>query len=207
MKSNPFTPLPKAFYEPSAAVVARELLGHWLIRDTPEGPCGGAIVETEAYLMDDPACHAWAGMTRRNRVMFGPPGRAYVYFIYGCHYCVNAVCRMAGVGEAVLVRAIEPDFGLVQLRQSRATAREADLTNGPAKLCEAMRINRSLDGADLCDPASPLFVAENPSWRAFREERGSVVTTPRIGITKAATLPLRFYLKDSRFVSRRSGNG
>src|ERR1041385_6262327 len=103
--------LPKSFYEPSAKVVAPLLLGHWLIRNTGAGPCGGIIVETEAYLTDDPACHAAPGPTPRNRVMFGAPGHGYVYLIYGYHFCVNAVCRPAGVGEAVLVRAIEPLFG------------------------------------------------------------------------------------------------
>src|SRR5262252_380275 len=105
-----FTPLPESLYEPSAKAVAPQLLGHWLIRNMASGLCGGAIVETEAYLRDDPACHAARGLTRRNRVMFGVPGHGYVYLIYGYHFCVNAVCRPAGVGEAVLVRAIEPLF-------------------------------------------------------------------------------------------------
>src|SRR6266850_6060844 len=106
-----FTALPKSFYQPSAKIVARQLLGHWLIRNAPNGPWGGAIVETEAYLSDDPACHGAPGPTARNRVMFGAPGRGYVYLIYGYHFCVNAVCRPSGVAEAVLIRAIEPMVG------------------------------------------------------------------------------------------------
>ena len=108
---NTFRALPRRFYHPSAEVVAPRLLGHWLIRNLPEGPCGGPIVEVEAYLADDPACHGAPGLTARNRVMFGPPGYAYVYLIYGYHFCVNAVCQPAGVAEAVLIRAVEPEIG------------------------------------------------------------------------------------------------
>src|SRR5882762_5210263 len=154
-----FTPLPKSFYKPSAKLVAAQLLGHWLVRSTANGPCGGAIVETEAYLSDDPACHGAPGLTARNRVMFGAPGHGYVYLIYGYHFCVNAVCRPSGVAEAVLIRAIEPLFGEDSMRRQRRVGKPRDLTNGPAKLCEAMSIDRALDGIDLCDPKSPLFIA------------------------------------------------
>src|SRR5258708_31951419 len=98
---NDFKPLARSFYEPSAEVIAPRLLGHWLIRNTPDGPVGGPIVETEAYLAEDAACHAAPGLTERNRVMFGPPGHAYVYFVYGTHFCVNAVCQPKGTAEAV----------------------------------------------------------------------------------------------------------
>jgi DNA-3-methyladenine glycosylase len=179
------------------------LLGHWLLRKTPDGLAGGPIVETEAYLADDPACHAAPGMTARNRVMFGPPGHAYVYFIYGCHHCVNAVCQPVGTAEAVLLRAIEPKLGLEFMQIHRPGAARLAWTSGPAKLCEALHITRPLDGADLCDAQSALFIAENPELRGFRAEMGPVVTTTRVGITRAAEMPLRFYLEGSRYVSRR----
>jgi DNA-3-methyladenine glycosylase len=201
--TNNFELLPRSFYEPSAESVAPALLGHWLIRNTATGPVGGEIVETEAYLCDDPACHAAPGLTERNRVMFGPPGHGYVYFIYGCHFCVNAVCRPKAVGEAVLIRAIEPAFGKDSMLAHRHVRHERELANGPAKLCEAMDIDRRLDGVDLCDAKSPLYIAENPQVWAFRRHRGPVVTSKRIGITRAEHLPLRFYLDNSFAVSQR----
>jgi len=197
-----FTPLPRAFYEPSAEVVAPELLGHWLIRNTPQGYWGGPIVETEAYLTDDPACHAAPGLTPRNRVMFGPPGHAYVYFIYGCHFCVNAVCRPPGTGEAVLIRAIEPSFGQDSMRRRRSAREERQLTSGPGKLCQALDIERTLDGVDLCQQGAPLFIAENPKVHEFRKQHGPLVRTKRIGITRAAHLLLRVLLEGSPSVSR-----
>lgn len=201
-KMDPVTPLPRSFYEPSADSVAPALLGHWLLVRTPEGLCGGPIVETEAYLRDDPACHAARGKTARNGVMFGAPGRGYIYFIYGCHFCVNAVCCPEGVAEAVLIRAIEPGVGESQMRQRRPAVRPGLLTNGPAKLCQALGIDRSLNGADLCARDSPLFIGRNAAFDQWQNKRGPIVTTARIGITKAAALPLRFYLARSPFVSR-----
>jgi len=179
------------------------LLGHWLIRQTAKGFCGGAIVETEAYLRNDSACHASRGETARNRPMFGPPGRAYVYFIYGNHWCFNAVTNRVGVGEAVLLRAIEPLFGKEFMRANRIVLKPRDLTNGPAKFCEAMNIDRELNHVNLCDTKSQIFIAENPHKKFFLKEHGPVVTTTRIGISLAANLPLRFYLEGSGFVSRR----
>jgi DNA-3-methyladenine glycosylase len=198
-----FTPLARSFFAPSAAVVARRLLGHWLIRRTETGVCGGPIVETEAYLRDDPASHGFAGETARNRAMYGPPGRAYVYFIYGNHFCVNAVCRRAGEAEAVLIRAVEAQFGLEILRRNRPGRSDIQLTNGPGKLCAALGIRRDLDGADLCDAGSPLLLARHPNARRFRQWRGPAVATGRIGIARAADLPLRFSLEQSPYVSRR----
>jgi len=157
-----------------------------------EGPMGGPIVETEAYLFEDPASHSFGGETARNRSMYGPPGHAYVYFIYGVHWCVNAVCCPKGVGEAILIRAIEPVVGRIQRT-----------TNGPGKLCAALGIDRALDGADLCDPGGGLFIAENPDFKSFLKQRGPVVRTTRIGITKSAELPLRFCLKKSPSLSRK----
>ncbi|MBI4661656.1 MAG: DNA-3-methyladenine glycosylase [Verrucomicrobia bacterium] len=198
------TPLPDQFFRPSASAVAPLLLGHWLIRMTEEGPCGGPIVEVEAYLADDPACHAFNGETPRNRTMWGPPGQAYVYLIYGYHFCVNAVCCPQGTAEAVLIRAIEPSVGETLLQRNRPARTRGDLTNGPAKLCAAMRIDRRLDGTNLCDARSPLFIGTNPDIRRFQETHGPVVATTRVGISKAAELPLRFYLAGSLFVSQRT---
>lgn len=193
------------FYAPSASEVAPELLGHWLLRRTPEGFAGGPIVETEAYLAGDPASHGFMGLTARNGAMFGAPGHAYVYFIYGCHYCVNAVCRPAGVAEAVLIRAIAPEYGVNYLRRNRPGVEAGELTSGPAKLCQALGIGRGLDGADLCDQDGELLIARNPAVAAWRAEAGPLVRARRVGITRAATLPLRFFYRDSAFVSRRAG--
>jgi DNA-3-methyladenine glycosylase len=192
-----FVPLPRAFYVPSASEVAPALLGHWLVRRTPQGLAGGPIVETEAYLAkDDPACHSAKGRTERNRSMWGPPGHAYVYFIYGVHHCFNAVCQPEGIAEAVLVRAIEAELGEDFMRERRGVTRRRELTNGPGKLCAALDISRPLDGVDLCSDGSPVFIAENPGLEAFRRERGPVRITPRIGISQAAELPLRFLLAE-----------
>jgi len=199
-----FVPLRRSFYQPSAAFVAPKLLGHWLIRNSPEGICGGPIVETEAYLVDDPASHGYAGETSRNRAMFGPPGRAYVYLIYGFHFCVNAVCHRPGRAEAVLIRAIEAQFGEELMRNNRHAATTVALTNGPGKLCSALAIDRTLDATDLCDSAAPLFIARNPRVAKFRQTRGPTVIAMRVGITRAAHLPLRFFLGRSAFVSRRA---
>jgi DNA-3-methyladenine glycosylase len=198
-----FSPLPRTFYEPSANVVGPELLGHFLLRRIGDRICGGVIVETEAYLRDDPACHAYRRKTPRNKAMWGAPGHAYVYLIYGYHFCFNAVCHETGVAEAVLVRAIEPTFGIETLQANRRVLRTRDLTNGPAKLCAAMQINRELDGVDICDSHSSLFIAQNPDRSTLLEEREPLVTTTRIGISKAADWPLRFYLDGSTYVSKK----
>jgi DNA-3-methyladenine glycosylase len=157
----------------------------------------GRIVETEAYLgAHDAACHAVAGITPRTRDLHGPPGIAYVYRIYGMHWCFNAVTEAEGVGAAVLVRAVEPVEGLELMRERRPRARrDRDLTNGPGKLCAALGITGALDGVALQRP--PLLVrAGEPVSDA------DVIVTPRIGITRAADLPLRWFVRDSEFVSR-----
>jgi DNA-3-methyladenine glycosylase len=197
-----FSPLSRKFYTPSADLIAPDLLGHFLLRRIGDEICGGVIVETEAYLTDDPACHAYLRQTPRNEAMWGQAGRAYVYLIYGYHFCFNAVCREQGVAEAVLVRAIEPAFGIETMQRFRPTDSK-NLTNGPAKLCAAMQIDRALDEVDLCDDNSPLFIARNPKRSTLMKERAPLVTTTRIGITRAADWPLRFYLGGSTHVSRR----
>jgi DNA-3-methyladenine glycosylase len=196
-------PLPREFYEPSAKVVAKRLLGHWLVRRMEEGVAGGPIVEAEAYIKGDPGCHAFIGMTNRNRVMFGEPGHAYIYLIYGFYNCFNTVCRPKGEAEAVLVRGIEAEFGVEWMKRNRPMEKATELTSGPGKICVALKMDRSLDGADLCDAESEVFVAENPDVKAFRRRLGPVVTTTRIGLTLAADWPLRFYLEKSAFVSKK----
>jgi DNA-3-methyladenine glycosylase len=207
MNMENMKPLPVSFYEPSAEEVAPLLLGHWLVRNLPSGPCGGPIVEVEAYLTGDPASHGFGGERRRNRPLYGPPGRAYVYLIYGFHCCANVVCRPAGCAEAVLIRALEVGTGLEAMRRNRPAATTFALTNGPGKLCAALAIDRTLDGVDVCDVSSPLFIAKNPNLAQFRRRRGPLVISPRIGITKAAGLPLRFYLSGSPFLSRPALSG
>jgi DNA-3-methyladenine glycosylase len=169
----------------------------------PSGPCGGPIVEVEAYLTDDPASHAFGGETTAQSLHVRAAGPRYVYLIYGFHFCVNAVCRPAGRAEAVLIRAIEAQVGIGNDAPKPAGGHDFALTNGPGKLCEALAIDRKLDGVDLCDASSPLFIARNPNLARFRRQRGPVAVSARIGITKAAGLPLRFYLGGSPFISRR----
>jgi DNA-3-methyladenine glycosylase len=203
LKDHSLAPFPVSFYEPSAAVVAPRLLGHYLVRATPRGLAGGLIVETEAYLAHDPSCHGFRKETPRNRSMYGPPGRAYVYFIYGNYYCFNAVCRPAGKAEAVLVRAIEPAFGVEWMRANRPVADLADLTSGPAKFCLALDIERPMDGVDLCSARSPVYIARNPAARQFRRQHGPLINSTRIGISTAEDWLLRFYLDGSGYVSKR----
>lgn len=198
-----FEALPRDFYAGSAEDVSPKLLGHFLLHQINGEWVGGEIVETEAYLRDDPACHAYLRETPRNRAMWGPYGHAYVYRIYGAYFCINAVCQPPGIAEAVLIRAIEPRFGLEQMQRLRPVLKQRDLTNGPSKLCIALGIDISLDGLDLTDSAKPLVVAHNPERDDFINSRGSVVQTTRIGITQAADWPLRWLLSGSSYISKR----
>jgi len=187
--------LPRSFYARDTVTVARELLGNVIVHYTPEGIVTGRIVETEAYIQGDPACHASRGMTPRNKVMFGPPGCAYVYFIYGMYYCFNVVTAAVGVGEAVLIRALEPLAGTHTMSARRNRERLVDLCSGPAKLVQAMGINRLHNGADLT--VKPLLI------HCGAERKEKIVTTTRIGIKEGDNLPLRFYLEGNIYVSRK----
>lgn len=187
--------LPRAFYGRNTVVVARELLGKLLVHISPEGIAAGRIVETEAYLQGDPACHASRGMTRRNRVMFGPPGHAYVYFIYGMYYCFNVVSAPEGVGEAVLIRALEPFAGAGLMGSRRKREKLEELCDGPAKLVQALGINRNHNGIDLTEGELVIY-----QGTASPEP---IVAAPRVGIRVGVELPLRFYLQDNRFVSKK----
>ena len=186
-------PLRRDFYARPAIQVARDCLGKILVH----GATAGRIVEVEAYLgVDDRAAHSWRGLTNRTRVIFGPPGHAYVYFIYGMYECLNFVCEPVGQAGCVLIRALEPLAGLATMRRRRPAARKVeDLASGPGKLTLAMGITRKLNGADLV--TGPLQVR-----RARNEPPIEVLTTPRIGITHCADWPLRFVIADNRFVSR-----
>ncbi len=189
--------LPVAFYDRDPAIVARELLGMLLVVREHDGVSLQArIVETEAYLgPDDPACHAVAGRTRRTEHLHGPPGNAYVYRIYGMHWCLNAVTLPDGIGSAVLLRAVEPLDGLPRLQRRRPAARrERDLTNGPGKLCAAYGITGAIDGTSLQRGAVRIV-------RGRDVDDSAVLVSPRIGITRAADWPLRFFIADSPFVS------
>ncbi|HEU4563057.1 MAG TPA: DNA-3-methyladenine glycosylase [Gemmatimonadaceae bacterium] len=188
--------LPAAFYDRDTEHVARELLGAVLVCESEDGVASGRIVETEAYLgAHDPACHAVAGRTDRTWWLFGPPGVAYIYFIYGAHWCFNAVTREEGHGSAVLVRALEPLEGVELMRRRRPRARrEVDLTNGPGKLCAALGITGALDGVPLQRP--PLSI-----HRGEPVPDDLVRVSPRIGITQAAAWPLRWHVADSPYVS------
>jgi DNA-3-methyladenine glycosylase len=180
------------FYERSVHDVARDLIGCVL----RHGETAGRIVETESYHMEEPACHAFAGVTERTRTLYGEPGRAYVYFSYGVHSLLNAVAEADGVGAAVLIRALEPVDGIELMRQRRGLERVEDLCSGPGKLTQALGIGLSLNGASLVDGPIELLTRE-PGTREPR-----VVVGERVGITKAVALPWRFCDADSRHVSR-----
>lgn len=190
-------PLPPSFYDRDTELVARDLLGAVLLSATPDGVAAGRIVETEAYLGEhDGACHAAAGLTQRTRWLYGPPGIAYVYFIYGVHWCFNAVTRGEGLPSAVLVRALEPVDGVALMRRRRGNpANDRDLTNGPGKLCAALAITGAANGARL--DRAPLSIL-----RGQPIPDAQVGLSARIGITRAADWPLRWFIKDNPFVSR-----
>ena len=179
-------PLPRDFYLQDTVSVARSLLGKLLIHSSPQGVISGRIVETEAYLCDDPACHASRGMTKRNEVMFGAPGHAYVYFTYGMHFCMNAVTQPEGIAEAVLVRALQPLEGIDLMRGFRGVQEVKNLCSGPGKLTQALGLNRAHNGVDLVE--SCLIVAGGED---IADE--DVVQTTRIGIKVAADKEWRFY--------------
>jgi DNA-3-methyladenine glycosylase len=178
--------LPRSFYARATAEVARDLLGKTLAL----GACAGLIVETEAYLGEgDPAAHSAAGLTDRTRVIFGPPGHAYVYLSYGVHECFNITAEPGVRPGCVLIRALEPTTGLDLMRARRPAARtDRDLTNGPGKLTQALGITRQHYGRDLT--RGDLVVRDSPGFTPTE-----VIVTPRIGITKAVDLPLRFLLR------------
>jgi DNA-3-methyladenine glycosylase len=174
--------------------LARFLLGRIVVRELPEGIVSGRIVETEAYLVGDAASHAYRGMTPRNRSMFLERGHAYVYLAYGTSFMLNVSSETPGVGEAVLIRALQPLAGIAVMERNRGTVNLRDLARGPGRLAQAMCIDRALDGLDMC-ARGPLWLGEDA------HPSGEIGTSIRIGITKDADRPLRFYLRGSIFVS------
>jgi DNA-3-methyladenine glycosylase len=199
-------PLPRTFYNRDPRLVARAVLGKVLVRRWRGKLLAGRIVEVEAYLgLGDLAAHAAAGVTARNQVLFGPPGHAYVYFIYGVHYCLNFSCLPQGDAGCVLVRALEPLTGLERMARNRGIKLPGHpglrqlrlLTSGPGRLCDALEITRDRDnGKDLTSLASDLFVADDGHGPA------RVQTTKRIGITKDEHHRLRYVMAGNPFVSR-----
>ncbi|MDP9018600.1 MAG: DNA-3-methyladenine glycosylase [Candidatus Eremiobacteraeota bacterium] len=187
-------PLARDALPSTTVALAKALIGRILVRDTAGGRTAGRIVETEAYLTNDAASHAFRGETKRNASMFLPPFHAYVYQIYGTYFCLNISTEAQGRGEAVLLRALEPLNGLPLMMRRRGSEKLSDLCRGPGRLCAAMDVDTGLDGLDLFEN-SELWLADSagPPPR--------LGTSTRIGITKAPDEPLRFYEVGSRFVS------
>lgn len=190
-------PLQRDFYLQDVVQVARQLLGKKLIRETEKGITSGRIVETEAYKSKrDPACHASRGKTQRNATMFGPAGHAYVYAIHA-RFCFNVVTQPEGEPSAVLVRAVEPMEGVALMQQRRDREKLLDLTRGPARLCEAFALDKDQDKLDLTS-GQGLWITAADMPRVKRAEIGR---SPRIGVTSAEKLKLRFFLRNNPFVS------
>jgi DNA-3-methyladenine glycosylase len=189
-------PLPAGFYARETELVARELLGATLECTVRGTRCSGRIVETEAYTgEEDLACHAAAGRTARTEILYGRPGYAYVYFIYGMHWCVNAVTRRAGLPSAVLIRALEPLEGIEAMRRRRYGRRDSELTNGPGKLCEALGITGPRHNGVSLRSVGLRVLAGDPI------QDSDVAVTRRIGISKAVEEPLRWIVRSSAHVS------
>jgi DNA-3-methyladenine glycosylase len=187
-------PLDRSELPMDTVSLARYLIGKTLVRTLPEGVAGGRIVETEAYVVGDAAGHAYRGMTHRTRSLYLEPGCAYVYLAYGRSYMLNVSSEAPGIGAGVLIRALEPLEGVPIMQFNRGVERLRDLARGPGRLAAALRIDRSLDGLDLC--------REGPLWLGRDGRRpGEIGQSVRIGISRDANRLLRFYLRDSPFVS------
>lgn len=193
--------LNRPFFAQDTLSVARGLLGQRLVRMLDGERLSGRIVEVEAYVGEaDQACHARCGRTGRNAPMYGSPGHAYVYFVYGMHYCFNVVTEREGFPAAVLVRALEPLEGIEVMRTRRGGRADVELTSGPARLCQALGIDRRFDGVDLCAPDVDLFIEENGAMPDV-----AVAAGPRVGVRgdeTALVVPWRLYERDNRYVSR-----
>ena len=198
-RTHPDVALPPEFFDRDPRRVARDLLGKLLIRRQGRQTLITRLVETEAYLgKNDPAAHSASGRTSRNEVIFGPPGFAYVYFIYGNHYCLNVSCLPDGEAGGVLFRAAEPITGITAMAKARDLPESSchRLTNGPGKLTEALSITRADNGVNLTDRTQSLYLADD------NFPRPRIATTPRIGISKATALKLRYLIPNNPFVSK-----
>jgi DNA-3-methyladenine glycosylase len=198
--------LPRSFYDRDPRLVGPDLLGKILVRRQGRKQLTGRIVEVEAYLgAADPAAHSFAGKTKRNAVLFGPPGYAYVYFIYGNHYCLNVSCLPDGTPGGILFRALEPLQGIDEMFKRRGIEETSDLrrlTSGPGRLAAAFGITRERDnGKDLTSSRSDLYIADDGS------PPPKILITKRIGITKAAEMPLRYIVAGNRYVSGKVVSG
>jgi DNA-3-methyladenine glycosylase len=189
-----YAPIVRSDLPEDTAALARWLIGKRVVREAPDGVASGRIVETEAYIAGDAAGHGYIGVTRRNRTLFLEPGRAYIYLAYGVSFMLNVSSEAPGIGTGVLIRALEPLEGVALMQRNRGVARLRDLARGPGRLCTALQIDLQFDGLDLCQ-RGPLWLARDA------HEPGEIGLSTRIGITKDAHRPLRFYARGSPFVS------
>lgn len=194
----PYKPLPRKFYLHDSLTVAKNLLGKILVKRTGDILMAGKIVETEAYMGDlDPGSHAYKKFTERNKIMYDTGGLVYIYFIYGNYFCFNVVCERKGIANAVLIRAAEPLEGISQMEARRGIVKNKfELTNGPAKLCLAMNIDKKLYGKDLT-VSEDIFISKPNMKESF-----DILTSKRIGLSKGADLPYRFFIKDNPYVTK-----
>ncbi len=193
----------RPFFHKDTVRIARELLGSILVRKIGDRTLRGRIVETEAYLHDDPACHAFRGMTERTRVMFGEAGHSYVYFTYGMHHCFNIVTNDVEVGEAVLIRALEPLDGLETMYAHRGekAKKDTDLLSGPGKICQAFQLTKNESGIDLLE-SDILFLEKKELAKGE-----SIGVSTRVGITVAVDKPWRFFIEGNQFISKGRPSG
>ncbi len=187
----------KNLFDSDTLTVAKNLLGYTLVHESVEGITAGIIVETEAYLQNDPACHAYRRKSVRNAPMFGEAGTIYVYQIYGMHFCVNISTNEKDVGEAVLIRALQPTIGIELMQERRKTDVLKNLCSGPGKLVQALGIHKQMNDWHIMDSDLKIIapIAQMPN--------DEIITTTRIGITQGVDLPYRFYLKNNKFVSKK----
>ncbi len=191
-----FKNLTQSFYAQNTLTVAQQLLGKQVVHKTSRGIRAGIVVETEAYLAHDPACHAYKGITQRNRALFGAVGHAYVYCIYGNHYCLNAVAHdETTVAGSVLIRAIQPTQGIELMVQARNGIQGYRISNGPGKLTQALGITHIHNNIDLAT-SEKLFISDG-----IYIDSSDIISSPRIGISQAKDLPWRFYISYNKWVS------